>query len=515
MIQSSNATTNAATINCVFNANVTSGNLIIVSANWESATGTPTVTDTRSTSYAQAAIDTSHTVRVAVYIGTLSSSGANTVTFAETSATFLSVTCTEFPPNWTTTVDASGSGVTTGTPATVTSPSITTTLNTDLLYSHIGGFQSAGQMDVNSASLPSWTQVSNKDGADSQAAAFAVAGTNGSYSMTWNNATNTQVTTMIVAFKSKSLAITSAATAPDGGQSVAYDYTLLAAGGKGAYTWSITSGALQPGLSLNSSTGEISGTPSYGPTNSITFQVADTNSNTATATISLKVASALNSVSLLQGKSTAVTANTLAFTSNVTAGSLLIAITGWNNTDSKFTYCTDTAGTPLQLVAARTQLPVSGQVSIQQIFAGIAPTGGADTISCGTLADIYSIAEFSGVMYAANDDTLVTRGTTTSPATVTSGSLTTLIPNALITGLCYANSGSSTMTVDSPFTAVGSTAFSMRLGYRVVTTVTGYTMSCDEASNTSGNWMFLLAGFRPGGGAAAPGPSGVRHRVVE
>jgi hypothetical protein len=68
------------------------------------------------------------------------------------------------------------------------------------------------------------------------------------------------------------------------------------------------------------------------------------------------------------------------------------------------------------------------------------------------------------------------------------------------------------MTVDSPFTSVGAVNAVMNLGYRIVTTATGYTMSCDEASNTSGIWGFGLVALRPSGGAAAPaggrGPKG-------
>lgn len=65
----------------------------------------------------------------------------------------------------------------------------------------------------------------------------------------------------------------------DGTVGQAYSATLNASGGTTAYTWSLVSGTLPSGLSLNSSTGAVSGTPSSpaGPID-LTFQVVDSSS---------------------------------------------------------------------------------------------------------------------------------------------------------------------------------------------------------------------------------------------
>jgi len=71
--------------------------------------------------------------------------------------------------------------------------------------------------------------------------------------------------------------------------SVAYSSALTATGGVAPYTFSIISGALPPGLSLNSSTGAITGTPTMQGTYSFTAQVVDSQENTATASCSIVV----------------------------------------------------------------------------------------------------------------------------------------------------------------------------------------------------------------------------------
>ena len=73
---------------------------------------------------------------------------------------------------------------------------------------------------------------------------------------------------------------------------VAYSSVFTATGGISPYTFSIISGSLPPGLSLNSSTGAVTGTPTTTGTFSFTAQVVDSQENTATANCSIVVTSA-------------------------------------------------------------------------------------------------------------------------------------------------------------------------------------------------------------------------------
>jgi hypothetical protein len=68
-----------------------------------------------------------------------------------------------------------------------------------------------------------------------------------------------------------------------------YDQSLTASGGTMPYAWSITSGTLPAGLSLNASSGAVSGTPTTTGSSSVTFQVTDAGGLTASATLPVTV----------------------------------------------------------------------------------------------------------------------------------------------------------------------------------------------------------------------------------
>ena len=85
------------------------------------------------------------------------------------------------------------------------------------------------------------------------------------------------------------LAITTT-TLPNGTVGVAYNQTLAATGGLTPYTWSISAGALPTPLTLNPTTGVISGTPNVAGTFNFTVMVTDAATRTATRALSITVA---------------------------------------------------------------------------------------------------------------------------------------------------------------------------------------------------------------------------------
>jgi uncharacterized repeat protein (TIGR01451 family) len=84
------------------------------------------------------------------------------------------------------------------------------------------------------------------------------------------------------------LAITTTSL-PGGTVGTAYSATLAATGGTTPYTWSVSSGSLPMGLTLNASTGVISGTPTINGTSSFTVMATDSSSPPLTTTQALSI----------------------------------------------------------------------------------------------------------------------------------------------------------------------------------------------------------------------------------
>jgi hypothetical protein len=126
----------------------------------------------------------------------------------------------------------------------------------------------------------------------------------------------------------------------DGQVGVAYSQTLAATGGSGSLTWALTAGTLPTGLTLNASTGQITGTPTLAVTNTaLTFKVTDSGSpaQTATANLTLTIAPPTLQISttpLPDGKvgvpysqTLSATGGTPGFTWTLTAGALPAGLT--------------------------------------------------------------------------------------------------------------------------------------------------------------------------------------------
>jgi hypothetical protein len=89
------------------------------------------------------------------------------------------------------------------------------------------------------------------------------------------------------------LIITTAPVLPPATVGLPYAQPLDAAGGKAPYVWSISSGGLPAGVTLNTATGALGGTPSAAGTFQFTMDVSDSLARRATKQFSLPVASAL------------------------------------------------------------------------------------------------------------------------------------------------------------------------------------------------------------------------------
>jgi hypothetical protein len=84
---------------------------------------------------------------------------------------------------------------------------------------------------------------------------------------------NTKQFTITIAAKDALIITTT--SLPDGKEGQPYSATVVAIGGTGSYTWSVSAGKLPNGLSVNSTSGLISGTPTKTAHFNFTVQVSD------------------------------------------------------------------------------------------------------------------------------------------------------------------------------------------------------------------------------------------------
>ncbi|MDZ7724196.1 MAG: Ig domain-containing protein [candidate division KSB1 bacterium] len=136
----------------------------------------------------------------------------------------------------------------------------------------------------------------------------------------------------IVSIKPELLILTD--SLPGGTVNQPYSQTLEAEGGHEPYTWTLIEGALPAGLTLEASTGQISGTPSVAGDYAFILQIADNSDLQQTDTLSLSITISPATLQILTGSLQTGTLNasfsqiltasggTEPYTWSVTAGSL-------------------------------------------------------------------------------------------------------------------------------------------------------------------------------------------------
>ncbi|ULT73295.1 putative Ig domain-containing protein [Pseudomonas sp. BC42] len=313
------------------------------------------------------------------------------------------------------------------------------------------------------------------------------AGYSGSDSFTYT-ATNASGTsspaTVTITVSAPTLAITPT-TLPDGIQGTAYNQTVTATGGTTPYTYAISAGSLPAGLSLNTSSGVISGTPTVSGTFNLTVTATDANSATGSRAYTLQI-NGLPPVA--NAVSTTVAANSSAnpITLNITGGgasSVAIATAASHGTatasGTSITY-TPTAGYSGSDSFTYTATNASGTSSPATVT--ITVSAPSITLSPGSLSN-------GSVGTAYNQTVTATGGTAPYTYAITSGSLPAgLILNTTtgaISGTPMADGTLNlTITATDANSATGSRAYTLQInGLPPVANAVSATVAANSSAN--------------------------------
>lgn len=304
--------------------------------------------------------------------------------------------------------------------------------------------------------------------------------------------------------------VVSPSTLPNPVIGTAYSQTVSASGGSGGYTFAISAGGLPTGLSLNTATGVISGTPTGGGTFNFTIQATDGNSRTGVRAYTLTVPAPTIGVAppVLIAPTVGVAYSQTITASGGTAG---------------YTYARTSGSLPAGMTLSAGGV-LSGTPTASGVFnftitatdssANAGPYSGSSNYSFTVAAPTIMVAPASlpvGAIGSAYSQTLTASGgTSTYSFSITSGSLPaglTLAANGTLSGTPTASgtfaftttaTDSSTGT-GSPYT--GSRAYGMTIPVPVIavgpaslpdgTVAAAYSQSI-SASGGSGSYSYAV-----------------------
>ncbi|NVN92404.1 MAG: putative Ig domain-containing protein [Desulfuromonadales bacterium] len=229
-------------------------------------------------------------------------------------------------------------------------------------------------------------------------------------------------------------------TLPSGTLGTVYNQTLTAIGGHTPYTWSIASGSLPAGLTLNSDTGTISGTPTTTGASAFTVSVQDAsqviaNTNQILNIIPTELTLAIDATVANDSSSTGTAITSPALTTNATNELLLAFISGSSLGTGVNTTVTGVANTGGALTWTRAVIN-NGQQGTAEIWWAYAttPLSGTVTATMSQSVSSRSITVMSLTGTAGGADAIGAIGSGNAAAAPPSASLVTTRANSWVFG---------------------------------------------------------------------------------
>jgi hypothetical protein len=150
-------------------------------------------------------------------------------------------------------------------------------------------------LTTNDYRVPLLCDISNSIGSFTAAQVKGTPTVNGTYTFTLeatdsgSKAVASQTFSLTIGTNTNPLSITTASPGP-GTVTGSYGYTFGAQGGsQSGYTWSVSSGTVPAGLSLDSTLGALTGTPTTAGSYTFDIKVTDSSSNTATQSVTIVI----------------------------------------------------------------------------------------------------------------------------------------------------------------------------------------------------------------------------------
>ena len=420
---------NSSSLTLSFPANTLAGDLLLVAFDYANGVTPSAVTDSQGNSFTlvRNPLTTPAGAVSSVYYAKNIKGGADTVTVTlSANSSYLEVYLSEYSGiNPTSPIDAEAGA--SGTAGAVSSGAAKTTVAGDMIYSFC----------VADWACTAGSGFTTRSTLDSNLIEDMVAGNPGQYAAT--GTANKGWSMLMVALKPTGTAVPSptiiSPTTAYGSVGTPFSYQITATNGPTSFGAT----GLPQGLSVNSATGLISGTPASAATSTVTLSATNA-SGTGTASLTLTISASTPASFVQQGAGTTrgnSSSLTLSFPANTLAGDLLLVAFDYANGVTP-SAVTDSQGNSFTLVRNPLTTPAG---AVSSVYYAKNIKGGADTVTVTLSAnssylEVY-LSEYSGINPTSPID--AEAGASGTAGAVSSGAAKTTVAGDMIYSFCVAD----------------------------------------------------------------------------